>query len=122
MESPRRRFDRLVGVLEELVASEADTVRARDFGALADLQDRTGTVVSTLVGMEPALADARARARVVSVLSRRQHTIELLESELAVAREELNALEASTQRVAKVAPVYGRPERARSQQRFNAVG
>jgi hypothetical protein len=122
MESPRRRFDRLVGVLEDLVTSEADTVRAGDFGALADLQERTGCVVDALVGMEPSLADARARARVASVLSRRQHTIELLESQLAVAREELNALEASTQRVARVAPVYGRPAMERVPQRFKAVG
>lgn len=122
MEPVRRKFDRLVTALDHLVSTEAETFAARDFRALQEVQGRTGSVVAALAALDPAVLDAKGRARIASLLSRRQHTIELLESQLATARAELQALDASTQRVARIAPVYGQPKSAGPAARFTATG
>jgi hypothetical protein len=93
-----------------LVALEAATLAQRDFDAVNSIQKRTEPLVAALAELGAGAADDRARARVASLLSRRQHSIDFLESQLATARNELNSVQESTQRVARIAPVYGRAE------------
>lgn len=108
MEAPRQRFSRLLGALDELVTQEAATLAQRDFVAIADIQRRADPLVSALAELGPQVADDLARARVAGLLARRQHTIDLLETQLATAREELQALQTVSGRVAQITPVYGR--------------
>lgn len=123
MEAPEQKFNRLLGALDELVALEAATLAQRDFTAVDAIQRRAEPLVAGLAELGPEAADARARARVASLLSRRQHSIEFLESQLATAREELNSVQESTQRVARIAPVYGRAESAGpASSKLNAAG
>lgn len=123
MEAPEKKFTRLLGALDELVALEAATLAQKDYGALESIQLRAQPLVDGLANLGTAAADDLTRARVASLLGRRQHNIEFLESQLATAREELNSIQESTARVARIAPVYGRADNlppANSQ--FNATG
>ncbi len=108
MEAPGKKFQRLVAALDDLVTQEAATVAAGDFEAVADIQRRADPVVTALATLGAEVADAAARARIASLLSRRQGNIDLIESQLATARAELQAVQESTGRVARIAPIYGR--------------
>jgi hypothetical protein len=121
METSGHRFGRLLDALDDLVSQEAITVRARDYEAVGHLQRRSAAVVEGLAALGPAVADARAKARVASLLARRQHTIENIESQLATTRDELHAIEQSERRMARIAPAYGTPAAKRSR-RFHAAG
>lgn len=122
METPTRRFARLATALDELVAQEAATIATRDYAAVKTIQDRAGPVVAALSELGIDVADEVARARVASLLSRRQHTLELLESQLATARAELQASRESAGRIARIAPVYGRAGAGFGAGRFAAAG
>jgi hypothetical protein len=114
MEPPEKKFSRLLGALDDLVRQEAETLAQRDYSAVEGIQQRAEPLVSGLVALGPAAADDNARARVAGLLARRQHNIEFLETQLATARDELMSIQESTQRVARIAPVYGRAEGAPS--------
>ncbi len=123
MEAPRQRFSRLLTALDELVTREAATVQAGDLAEVQSIQRRTGALVNALAGMRPDAADPTARAHIADLLARRQHSIEFLESQLATARAELLAVQESTRRVARIAPVYGRPQSSISlAPQFRATG
>jgi len=121
MEARARKFHRLLDALDALVAQETATLHAREFAAVAPIQERAGPLFTGLAELGPEAADAVARARVAAIVARRQHNIDFLESQLAVAREELHAVRQSEQRVARVAPAYGRAYRAPAG-RLRAVG
>ena len=110
-QSPRQKFNRLLGALDELVAQETATLADRDFEGVREIQERAAPVVAGLAELGPDVADELARARVAGLLARRQHNIDFIETQLATVREELQSLQESTRRVASIAPVYGRAER-----------
>jgi hypothetical protein len=114
-QSPRQKFHRLVGALDELVAQETATLADRDFATVSEIQERAAPIVAGLAALGPDVADELARARVAGLLARRQHNIDFIEAQLATARDELQALQESTRRVASIAPVYGRAERSATQ-------
>ena len=122
MEAPGQKFYRLVSALDDLVAQEAANVAARDYAAVADIQSRANPLVAALASLGAGAADAMARARVASLLSRRQGNIELIDSQLATARAELQAVQESTGRVARIAPTYGRAGGFGGGSRFHAAG
>ena len=122
MEAPRQRFDRLVGALDDLVTREAATLAEKDYVAVAEIQRSAEPVVAAIADMGSVIADAVARARVASLLARRQHSIDFIESQLATARSELMAVQESSVRVAKIAPVYGRAPTPPRAVHFQAEG
>jgi hypothetical protein len=79
-------------------------------------------LVEAIAGMGADISDAVARARVAGLLARRQHNIDFLESQLATARAELMAVQESSLRAAKIAPVYGQPRGPRVDSQFRATG
>ncbi|MCX6953346.1 MAG: hypothetical protein NTV51_14425 [Verrucomicrobia bacterium] len=108
METPAQTCARLLGALEELADAEAATLRHRDFAAVADIQDRAAPLIEYLATHGPAVADNALRARVWEFLRRRAQTGEWLDLQLAEARAELQGMQASQHRVARIAPVYGK--------------
>lgn len=110
MESPGQTFDRLLKALDDLVAEEAAMIQAADHGAVAEIQQRAEPVITALAALAPAVADAGAQARVGALLERRQRNIDLLGTQLAEARGELDSLQQSERRAARIAPIYGRAE------------
>ena len=107
METPAQACARLVGALEEMADCEAATLRNGDFAAVAEIQERAAPLVEYLATHGPAVADNALRARVWELLRRRAQTGEWLELQLAEARSALQTTQASQQRVARIAPVYG---------------
>src|SRR4051812_34215837 len=108
MEAPRQKFNRLVSALDELVTREAATLAEHDFDAAGEIQKRAEPLVEAIADLGSVISDAVARARVAGLMARRQHSIDFLETQLATARDELMAVQESTLRVARIAPVYGR--------------
>lgn len=121
---PRERFHRLLGALDQLVEQEATTLAEGDYEEVGRIQRRAEPVVAGLLELGPDAADELTRARVAALLARRQHNIDLMETQLATARAELLAVQESATRIARIAPAYGRAERpARSSAaRLNAAG
>ena len=122
MDASQQRFNRLVGALEDLVTHEAATIAGHNFEAVGEIQQRAQPLVEAIAGMGADVADAVARARVAALLARRQHSIEYLESQLETARSEMMAIQESTLRAAKIAPVYGRPAASSRESQFRARG
>ncbi len=122
MRARKQKFDRLLSALDDLVTQEAMTVKAGDYAAVGDIQRRADPLVSMIATLGPEVDDAMARARVAALLARRQHNIDFIEAQLATARDELEAVQESIRRMAKMAPVYGRAENAGKKPRFNAAG
>lgn len=120
----RERFHRLLGALDELVSQEANDVAAGDFEAVGAVQRRAAPVVAELAALGPDVANDLARARVAALLARRQHNIDLIETQLATARAELLAVQESASRLGRIAPAYGRAERPvrNASSRLNAAG
>ena len=122
MEAPQQKFNRLVGALDELVTREAATLAEHDYTAVVQIQSSAEPLVAAIADMGSVISDAVARARVAGLLARRQHSIDFLESQLATARSELMAVQESTVRVAKIAPVYGRAPAPGRAVHFQAEG
>lgn len=123
-QSPRERFHRLIGALDELVSLEANNVAEGDFEAVAAVQRRAAPVVEEIAALAPEVDNEIARARVAALLARRQHNIDLMGVQLETARNELLAVQESMSRLGRVAPAYGRSERAArgGMSRLNATG
>jgi predicted component of type VI protein secretion system len=121
MEAPRQRFNRLVGALEDLVTREAATLAEHDYEKVQEIQNSTAPLVAAIAGLGQDIRDDVARARVAGLLARRQHSIDVLESQLATARDELMAVQGSALRVAQIAPVYGRPTTHSRHSQFSAA-
>jgi hypothetical protein len=122
MKAPQQKFNRLVGALEELVTHEAAVLAEHDYEAVGDVQRRAQPLVEAIAGMGDDISDAVARARVAGLLARRQHNIDFLECQLATARAELMAVQESSLRASKIAPVYGQPLTPRVVSQFRATG
>ena len=122
MEAPRKKFNRLVEALEDLVTHEAATVAERDYVAVADIQRRSQPLVEAIAELGSVVSDAVARARIAGLLARRQHSIDHIESQLATARSEMMAVQESTSRVAQIGPAYGRLGGSARESQFRATG
>jgi hypothetical protein len=123
-ERTQERFHRLLGALDELIAQEAGNLAERDFEAVGAVQRRAEPVIAELAALASDVDSELARARVAAVLARRQHNLDLIESQLATARTELLAVQESTSRLGRIAPAYGRAERPMrsGMLRLNAAG
>ena len=99
MEARRQTFHRLVSALDELVAQEAANLACNDYAGVGEIQRRAAPVVAALANLGSDVADAMARAKVASLLSRRQNNIDLIESQLATTRAEFAAVRARTARI-----------------------
>lgn len=122
MEPPRQKFSRLVTALGELIEQEASTLAARDFAAVGEIQRRAAPVVAGLAELGPDAADELSRVRIAALLTRRQRSLDLLETQLANARSELEALNEGSRRVTQVSPVYGRSRTAAANTNFRGRG
>lgn len=122
MESPSQKFDRLLRALGELVAEEAAAIEAGDYEATAETQQRAQPVIDALADLAPSVGSAAARARLESLVQRRQRSIEVLEARMSVVHGELEVLRKSTQRVARIVPVYGRAANTPNSGRLRASG
>lgn len=122
MEAARRKFDRLLGALDDLVTQEAATLQARDFDSVVAIGQRADPVVAGLAELAPEVADDLARAKVAGLLARRQHNMDFLETQLVTAREELLALSSSMRRVSRLVPAYAKAEGLGAPSRFSAAG
>lgn len=124
MESAGQKFHRLVTALDELVTQETVNLNDRDFEAVLDIQARAEPVIAAIVALGSEAVDQLNRARLTSLLARRQGNIDVIESQLAATRDELHAVQASTARVSRIAPVYGRAEiyAAATAPQFSAAG
>lgn len=105
-ETPKQRGVRLASALEDLVAQEAACIEAGDLNGVADIQARTAEVVHELAACAEAL-DSRTREAIATVLRRREASLANLAGHIARTRRELDDLQATQRRAAKVAPVYG---------------
>jgi type VI protein secretion system component VasF len=122
MESDGQKFDRLLTALEVLFEEEAVMIGASDYSAAAEVQKRANPLVDALANLAPRIKSTAARTRLDSLLQRRQESLGALESKVAAARTELEALQQSSQRVARIAPVYGRASHSIEPGRFRASG
>lgn len=107
METPGQTCARILVALEDLAGREAASLQARDFPAVAEIQERAAPLVAHLAAHGPAVADVALRTRVGELLRRRAQTGEWLAEQITQAREELRGTQASQRRVARIAPVYG---------------
>ncbi len=98
---------RLLVALEDLSAQEAATLREGDFAAVAEIQARSAPLVEYLGTHGPAIADGAFLARMRALLLRRSESAEWLAAQIERTREELRQTQASEQRAARIAPVYG---------------
>jgi|GEM_PF-2019575 hypothetical protein len=123
-QSPRERFHRLLGALDELISQEANNVADGDFEAVAAVQRRAAPVVEEIAALAPEVDNDIARARVAALLARRQHNIDLIGAQLETARSELMAVQESVSRLGRIAPAYGRAEGGArgGMSRLNATG
>ncbi|ACB73730.1 hypothetical protein [Opitutus terrae] len=122
MESSTEKFDRLLKALDELVAEEAALIRAADYAAIGGVQKRAEPVLAALTALAPENASVEARKRVGILLERREQNIETLRTRAVVAREELDSLQGSARRAARIAPVYGQAAGKSGPQRLRAAG
>lgn len=122
MESPTQKFSRLLTALDELVAEESALITAADYPAIDGVQQRAGEVLAALSALPPESASEQARRRVGILLERREQNIQSLQSKLAAARQELDALQSSARRAARVAPVYGQSGRRSEPQQLHKSG
>jgi hypothetical protein len=122
MESLSQKFDRLLKALGELVAEEAAAIDSADYGATSEVQQRAQPLIDALATLAPSVGSAAARARLESLIKRRRRSIEVLEARMSTVQEELNGLRKSTQRVARIVPVYGRATSSPGPNRLRASG
>ena len=97
---------RIAEALQTLVAEEAPAIRAGDYGAVADLQQRASPLVEYLA--RHAGHAGQAHAAIASLRAQRHETSERLAGEMARVRDELCALEFSRRRLARIGPAYAR--------------
>lgn len=120
METPAQTCARLLAALEDLADQEAATLEARDFAAVAAIQDRAAPLVSLLAAQANGMRDVALRARIDRLRQRRAQTGAWLHTEMARLREELQQTQVAQRTVAQVAPAYG--SRAHATRQLSMVG
>lgn len=110
MEAFGRKFERLIVAIDDLVAQETAMIQAADYAAVGEIQRRLEPLIAALTTLGPHIEAPESRDRVRAVLETRQRNIDELGRKVASAKEELNALQRSTRRAARIAPAYGRAE------------
>ena len=109
MTRPAQRGVRLLGALEDLVAQEAQALRAADYAAVAYLQERTGAILDDLAGQPESMWEPALRARLETLRADRAGTLARLETGLREVQEALRETSAARGRAARIAPAYGGP-------------
>jgi phage host-nuclease inhibitor protein Gam len=120
MESPAQTCGRLLTALEDLVRQEADRLEARDFPAVAAIQERSAPLIAHLAAHGGTVADRSFRARVAALAARRGRTCAALATQLARVEEELRRIGTAQRQLARMAPAYRSPGAPAAQ--FSAVG
>jgi hypothetical protein len=120
METAAQTCLRLIGALEELGVHEKASLAARDFPAVALVQERAAPLVAHLAEHGPSVADDELRRRIAAWLARRHEYGEWLAAQIARAKQELAEIEASERRIRRVSPAYAREVEAAS--RWSATG
>ncbi len=110
METPSRKFARLVDAFDRLVNEEAAALREGEFDQLADLHRRVQPVVDGLAALGIGVADSHQQARLAESVARRQTNLAAIEAQLATTRAELHSVQESSHRVGKIVPLYGKAE------------
>jgi len=108
VETPRNKFQRVLGALEDLVAQEELLLLAGDFSALAELQDRAEPLVEFLAAAS-SVADESLRGRVSAVIGRRTVSGKKLSQQIDQVRGDLREIQTSRQRLVQVVPAYRQP-------------
>jgi hypothetical protein len=108
MATPAETCLRLLVALEDLVRQEAASLFARDFAAVARLQERAGLLVAYLGEHGPAVADEPFRARIAECVERRSAAAGWLGGEIDRTRLELIEIDSARRRASRIAPAYGR--------------
>ncbi len=106
MESNAHAIERLLTALERLADQEALHVASGDHGGVVRTQQKATPVVERLAMLGAGIVDARAYARVVSLLEKRQRSQQALAAQMAQVREEMLRTRASQNRLSSIAPVY----------------
>lgn len=114
-ETPAQTCARIVTALEDLARQEAAVLQSRNFSAAVLLQERAAPLVEHLVAHEGDVTSSDLRSRIAAVSALRSQTGEWLATQIERAREELQQMDASQRRIARVAPVYGSGTPRRSQ-------
>jgi hypothetical protein len=120
METPAQRCARIVSALEDLVNQEAAALRAGDFDAVNEIQDRAAPLVEFLALHATEGDTPQLRQRIGTLETQRQRSADELDAGIARLRDEMQRTTVARRRVAQIAPVYGRPSAPRPQLR--AVG
>ncbi|MEO6243835.1 MAG: hypothetical protein ABIQ12_00250 [Opitutaceae bacterium] len=108
METPVQRCVRIAAALENIVGQEAAALGAGDYAAVLTLQERAEPLVAFLSEQGRASADdADLRARIAAVQAPRARSAALLESEIELARAELEESRFAQRQRAKIGPAYG---------------
>ncbi|MEO7414865.1 MAG: hypothetical protein ABIZ81_16085 [Opitutaceae bacterium] len=106
METPDQQFGRVLLALEDLVAQETLLLKTQDLAPLRSLQARIAPLVTFLVDHASA-ADGPLRQRVSALIAQRGNSEQWLAEQFERVKEELQKIQESRQRVARVAPAYG---------------
>jgi hypothetical protein len=107
METPAQRCVRIVIALEDLVAQEGAALANRDFATMLALQERTTPLVNFLVTNAADASEPGLRARITALHSRRKQNNDSLTAEIERTRTDLQQMQVTRRRVARIAPVYG---------------
>lgn len=107
MEPPVQQRARLVAALEDLADQEAACVHCGDFESVTDIQSRAAPVVEALAALSSLPVDSELRRRLAALVERRSKTAAQIEVHLTRTKEQLNALDASQRRAARMVPAYG---------------
>jgi hypothetical protein len=108
MDTPAQMCARLVAALEDLSAQELASLEARDFEAAIAVQDRAAPLLEHLVAHWPEVPEPQLKARMLEIIQRRNRTGEWLAEQVTQARQQLEEMQVTQRRVARVAPAYGR--------------
>jgi urocanate hydratase len=106
MESQDQAIKRLLTVLERLADQEALFVASGDHAGVVRTQQKATPVVERLATLGAGVVDARAHARVATLLEKRQRSQQALAAQMAQVREELLRTRASQNRLSSIAPLY----------------
>jgi hypothetical protein len=106
METPLQTATRLLTALEELAAQESILLRTLDFVDAVAVQERAAPLVDQLSALAVHPEVASLRAKVLSLVERRQQSRHFLDAQLGRLQSELRRIDEARTRLTRVAPAY----------------
>jgi hypothetical protein len=120
MEEPAQTARRLLSALEDLVSREDALLQGMDFQGAVTIQERAGPLVCELARLASMPGVAGLKARVMSLVAKRNESWRALDGHLARLQSELGKVAEARARLARIAPVYG-ARRSNLDSRLNAA-